>query len=294
MPAPLACRANRAMAWFLRRRRSPDKRPTRLISRRLLVVSASLRLAIAGLSLACALPAFAKDWTEIRIASEGARPPYNFIEGENELKGFEIDLARELCARMKVTCKIVQQDWDGMIPGLVSEHYDAIMAAMEITDDRREQIDFSDPYVRMPSAFAALRRKQIHSASPNALKGRTIGVEERTRQKAWLDENYTKSHIMPYASLEEAMLDLANGRIDTLLADKLALDDFLRNRKEAQCCKLVADVPRDPVHFGEGIGVGLRKEDNELREMFNKAIEDVVSDGTYARIRAKYFDFEIY
>ena len=259
-----------------------------------LAFPAILRLAAVALALSCALPALARDWTELRIATEGARPPYNFIEGESELKGFEIDLANELCARMKVTCKIVQREWDNLIPGLLLDHYDAIMAAMDITDERREQIEFSEPYVRMPSAFAALRRKQIHSTSPNALKGRTIGVEDRSKQKTWLDENYTKSHIMPYASLEEAMLDLANGRIDTLLADKLPLAEFLRTRKEAQCCKFLADVPRDPIVFGEGIGVGLRKEDNDLRELFNKAIEDVVSDGAYARIRAKYFDFEIF
>jgi polar amino acid transport system substrate-binding protein len=195
---------------------------------------------------------------------------------------------------MKVVCTFVQQDWDGMIPGLVSNHYDAIMAAMEITDERRERIDFSAPYVRMPSAFAALRHRQIHGASPKALAGRAIGVEDNSSQKAWLDENYDTSEIKPYASLEEAMLDLASGRIDALLADKLALDEFLRARKEAKCCKFLADVPRDPVYFGEGIGVGLRKEDSELKDLFDKAIDDVVSDGTYAKIRAKYFDFEIY
>ena len=240
------------------------------------------------------LPVLAKDWATIRIASEGARPPYNYIEGDSELRGFDIELARELCTRMKTTCTIVQQDWDGIIPGLVANQYDAIMAAMEITEERRERIEFSVPYVRMPAAFAAARHRKIHGATPKALLGRSIGVEDDTKRKAWLDQNYTGSTIKPYASLEEAMLDLANGRIDALLAGKLALDDFLHNRKEAQCCKWLADVPRDPVFFGEGIGVGLRKEDNELKVLFDKAIEDVVGDGTYARIRAKYFDFEIY
>jgi polar amino acid transport system substrate-binding protein len=239
-------------------------------------------------------PAAAKDWTEVRIASEGARPPYNFIEGENELKGFDIDLGRELCARMKVTCTFVQRDYDRLIPDLEGNHYDAIMAAMQITDARRERIDFSVPYVRMPGAFAAQRHRKIKAATPEALKGHTIGVEEQTAHETWLTDNYTESTIKSYYSLEEAMLELANGRIDALLADKLALDQFLKQRKEAQCCKFLADVPRDPVYFGEGIGVGLRKDDAELKALFDKAIEDVVGDGTYAKIRAKYFDFEIY
>ena len=168
------------------------------------------------------------------------------------------------------------------------------MAAMEITDERRERIEFSQPYVRMPSAFAAARHRKIRSASPAALKGHTIGVEEKTTQQAWLEENYPDSTIKPFYSLEEAMLELANGRIDCLLADKLALDEFLRQRKEAQCRKFVADLPRDPVIFGEGIAVGPRKDGAELKALFDKAIEDVVGDGTYAKIRARYFDFEIY
>ena len=240
------------------------------------------------------LPAQAKDWTTLRIASEGARPPFNYIEGDSALKGFDIDLGAELCARMKVTCTFVREDYERLIPGLEGNHYDAIMAAMEITDERRERIDFSVPYVRMPSAFAAARHRQIKNASPAALKGHVIGVEEKTAQQAWLDENYPDSTIKTFYSLEEAMLELANGRVDCLLADKLALDEFLRLRKEAECCKFLADVPRDPVYFGEGIGVGLRKDDAELKALFDTAIEDVVGDGTYARIRAKYFDFEIY
>jgi polar amino acid transport system substrate-binding protein len=260
---------------------------------------ARLALALAALALVVALPmghspGNAKEWTTLRIASEGARPPFNYIEGDNELRGFEIDLGKELCARMKVACVFVQQDFDHLISGLEGNHYDAIMAAMEITDERRERLEFSEPYVRMPSAFAAARHRQIHGASPTALKGRTIGVEEKTTQQAWLAENYEDSTIKQFYSLEEAMLELANGRIDCLFADKLALDEFLRQRKEAQCCKLLADVPRDPVYFGEGIGVGMRKEDADLKALFDKAIEDTVADGTYAKIRAKYFDFEIY
>ena len=281
------------------RRRQGGRGAQRVLKRPRLAIFTRIALALAFAALAVSVastrtPSHAKDWTTLRIASEGARPPYNFIEGESELKGFEIDLGRELCARMKVTCSFVREDYERLIPGLESNHFDAIMAAMEITDERRERIEFSQPYVRMPSAFAAARHRKIKNASPVALKGRTIGVEEKTSQQAWLEENYPDSTIKPFYSLEEAMLELANGRIDCLFADKLALDEFLRLRKEAECCKFLADVPRDPVSFGEGIGVGLRKDDAELKALFDKAIEDVVGDGTYAKIRAKYFDFEIY
>ena len=252
------------------------------------------RQATLALALGCAAlwPALARDASELRIASEGARPPYNFIDANNELAGFEIDLGREICARLKVTCTFLQQDWDAMIPGLVSDHYDAIMAAMEINDERRAQIDFSKPYVRMPQSFAAARKRKILDES--ALKGRIIGVEQNTPQQAWLEENYKDAQITPFASLEEAMLELANGRIDALLGDKLAIDDFLKNRKEAACCKFLADAPRDPALLGEGIGIGLRKEDGDLKATLDTAIADIVADGTFAKIRSKYFDFEVY
>lgn len=229
----------------------------------------------------------------LRIASEGARPPYNYFEG-SELTGFEIELGRELCARMKRVCIFVAQDWDNLVPGLLGNQYDAIMAALDITEERREKIAFSKPYVRMPSSFLIANKSDITDSSPEGLRGKTIGVENGGAHQTFLEEVYKGSTIKTYASLEEAILDLAEGRIDAAIGDRDAIGDFLKNRKEAQCCRLLADAPRDPAYFGEGIGIGLRKGDAALKEAFDKAIDEVVRDGTFAKVRAKYFDFEIY
>jgi polar amino acid transport system substrate-binding protein len=231
-------------------------------------------------------------WKEIRIASEGARPPYNYLDN-NELAGFEIDLGRDLCARMKVICRFVTQDWDGLIPGLLSHQYDAIMAAMEITDEAREKIAFTQPYIRMPSAFIASRQSKITDISPNGLTGKSVGVEAGGAHQVYLDDLYKHSEIHPYATLEEAILDLAEERLDVVIGDKDALVDFLKTRKEAQCCILVADAPHDPAYFGDGIGIGLRKEDLELKAMFEKALDASMADGSFAKIREKYFDYKI-
>jgi polar amino acid transport system substrate-binding protein len=229
---------------------------------------------------------------EIRIASEGARPPYNYIDN-GELAGFEIDFGRELCARMKVTCTFVAQDWDSLIPGLIDRQYDAIMAAMEISDERREKIAFTKPYVRMPASFLVNNKSTLHDIAPEKLAGKTIGVENGSPEQSFVEDVYKKSEIKRYGSMEEAILDLAEERIDTALGDKDALVDFLKNRREGKCCRLLADAPRDPAYFGEGIGIGLRKQDTALREAFDKAIDAVMADGTFAKIRAKYFDFEV-
>jgi polar amino acid transport system substrate-binding protein len=231
-------------------------------------------------------------WRMVRIASEGARPPYNYLD-HNKLAGFEIDLGRALCARMKVSCSFIAQDWDELIPGLLVHHYDAIMAAMEITDEARKKIIFTKPYIRMPSAFMTLKQHATLDMSPSGLVGKTIGVVLGGPHEAYVGDFYKQSEIRPYATLEEAILDLAEGRLDTVIGDKDLLTDYMKRRKEAQCCVLVADVPHDPAYFGDGIGIGLRPEDNALKAMFEKALDSCIADGTFDKIRAKYFDFKI-
>jgi polar amino acid transport system substrate-binding protein len=230
--------------------------------------------------------------SEIKIASEGARPPYNYLDG-NELAGFEIDLGRELCARMNVKCSFLGQNWEDLLPGLISHQYDAIMAAMEITDEARGKIAFSTPYVAMPSAFMAAKGNAITSVSPPALEHKRIGVVSGGAHETYARDVFRSSEIVLYDNLEEAILDLAEGRTELVFADKDALAHFAKSRREAQCCTLVGDVPHDPAYFGEGIGIGLRREDTRLRQLFDKALAEVRADGTFAKIWAKYFDFEV-
>ena len=239
-----------------------------------------------------AVDASRSGWRTVRIASEGARPPYNYLEN-NKLAGFEIDLGRDLCARMKVSCSFIAQDWDGLIPGLLARHYDAIMAAMEITGEARKKIAFTKPYIRMPSAFMTLKQGAALDMSPAGLVGKAIGVELGGAHQAYLEDVYKRSEIHPYATLEEAILDLGEGRLDAVIGDKDAIAEYMKTRKEAQCCVLSADVPHDPAYFGDGIGIGLRKQDKALKAMFEKALDSCVADGAFAKIRAKYFDFKI-
>ena len=228
----------------------------------------------------------------ITIASEGARPPYNYFDGD-KLAGFEIDLAADLCRRMAVTCSLVAQDWDSMIPNLLAHRSDAIMAAMEITKARRAQIAFSVPYVRMPSAFLVQTTTDLTSATPDALAGRRIGVEQGGTHEAFLAKVYPRSKIKRYGSLGDAILDLEAGRLDAAIGDKDAIVTFLETRRDAACCRILADVPRDPAYFGDGIAVGLRKEDGALKVAFDKALAACVADGAFARISARYFDFPV-
>jgi polar amino acid transport system substrate-binding protein len=257
-----------------------------------------LRLCVLGLVLTFAIaPGHTEDakaplWKEIKIASEGARPPYNYIDN-NELAGFEIDLGRAICERLAIKCTFVAQNWDDLIPGLLNHQYDAIMAAMEITDERREKIDFSVPYVRMPSTFLVARASELKEATPAALAGKSIGVEGGGTHQTYVEDVYKESEIHVYGALEDAILDLADGRIDAVIGDKDAITDFLSARKEGQCCRILADVPRDVTYFGDGIGIGVRHEDPSLKTMFDKALAALMADGTFDKISSKYFSFKI-
>ncbi|MXQ13884.1 transporter substrate-binding domain-containing protein [Microvirga makkahensis] len=229
----------------------------------------------------------------IRIAVEGAYPPFNFIDpNTNELRGFEVDLLKSLCEAMQVRCEIVQHEWDGIIKGLVNHEYDAIMSSLEITERRQKKIAFSDPYYRIPAVFIGSRETAQGEVTPQALAGKRIGTTERSDHETYLRTFYRESEIVLYAKADEANLDLLVGRLDAVFGDELLLSKFLESR-EGECCHVLGDTPADPAYRRELYGVGLRKQDEDLRARFNRAIGQVKADGTYDRIRARYFSFDI-
>lgn len=228
---------------------------------------------------------------EIRVAIEGAYPPFNFIDQNNELQGFEVDLLKSLCEAMKAACVLVQHEWDGIIRGLLKHEYDAIMSSLEITEHRQKKIAFSDPYYRIPAVFIGSKETAPGEVSPQALAGKKIGTTERSDHEAYLKSFYKDSEIVLYAKAEEANLDLLVGRIDAVFGDELLLTKFLGSR-EGSCCHVLGDAPSEPAYKREAYGIGLRKDDESLRARFNGAIAQIKADGTYDRIRAKYFPFD--
>ena len=233
--------------------------------------------------------AHAKDWKTVRVGTEGAYPPFNFFDSDKQLQGFDIDIAKAVCAKMKVECTYVAQDWDGIIPALTAGKYDAIFASMSITDERKKVIDFSRPYYNTPSAFVAPKDSALADGMPATLKGKTIGAQSSTIQANYLEEKYGDADIKLYPSQDEVNLDLVSGRIDALLVDQLVAIDWLKT-DDGACCKLLTkDIP-----IGGGVGAGVRQEDTDLRDMISKAIEEIKADGTYEKINAKYFDFSIW
>ncbi len=252
----------------------------------------TLAAAAAVIALTSGIAA-AKDWTTVRIGTEGEYPPFNYFDTNNELQGFDIDIAKALCEKMEVECVFVAQDWDGIIPALLAGKYDAIIASMSITEERLRTVDFSDKYYSTPPALIAPKDSDTTETTPEAWAGKTIGAQSATTHATYLEDVYKDSTIRLYGAQEEANLDLQSGRIDAIMADSVVLDEWLKDAG-ADCCKLIGMVENDPKYFGEGAGIAVRKDDTELKEMFNEALAAILADGTYQAINDKYFEFSVY
>jgi polar amino acid transport system substrate-binding protein len=229
---------------------------------------------------------------KLRIASEGTNPPFSVINSSGELEGFDIDIARALCAKMQAECEIVAQDWDGIIPALLARKYDAIVASLNVTEDRKKVVAFTKPYYRSPSVFVVRKGTDVKDVSPKALTGKSIGVQSATNHSAFLEDVYSRSIVRLYNTVADAYRDLAAGRVEYVLYDKLAIYDWLKT-PEGACCEIAPTELNDPAYFGSGVAIALRKGDDALVQKFNAAIDGIVADGTYAKINAKYFPFPI-
>ncbi len=255
------------------------------------------KLTLAILSAALVLvsgAAIAKEWKIVRIGVEGAYPPFSSVTTSGQLVGFDIDITKALCKEMQVKCSMVQQDWDGIIPALLARTYDAIVASMSITEERQKKVAFSDKYYNTPAKFARKKGSGIE-ISKEGLKGKTVGVQRATIHDNFISGEFGDSvTIKRYATQDEAYLDAVAGRLDLLLADSVAMADGFIGTEKGMEWEFVGPDYTDTKYFGVGVGIAIRKQDTDLVKMFNKAINGIRTKGTYTKINAKYFAFDVY
>lgn len=259
-------------------------------------------------------PAFvqAKEWTNVTIALEGAYEPWNLSNPDGSLDGFEPELAKDLCARAKLECKLIAQDWDGMMAGLVAGKFDVIMDALSITEERKKEIAFSSPYARTAAGFAVVKSgplanlpgtgttlsldangegKELDAALEplrKALTGKTIGIQTATVYTAFVEKHFKDvATIREYKTSPEHDLDLTAGRIDAAFDDVTYFSAAFAKADNADLAMSGAEF--GGLAWGEGEALGLRKGDTDLKAKFDTAIAAALADGTIAKISQKWF-----
>ena len=250
------------------------------------LAAAAVLAAAAGMA-----PASAEE--KLRIGVEGAYPPFSWKEADGTLKGFDIDIAKALCEKMGRECELVEQDWDGIIPALLAKKYDAIVASMSITEERKKRVDFSQKYYNTPNNFVAAKGADIE-ISPEGLAGKAVGVQRGTVHQCFMEKMYPEADLKLYGTQEEVFLDLAAGRIDAQISDSIQAEEGFLNTDAGKDFEFVGEDQFDLECHGEGAGIAVRKGDDELRQAFNEAIKAIREDGTYKEINDKYFKFDLY
>jgi len=247
----------------------------------------------------------------VKIGTEGAYPPWNAKDESGKLIGFEVELANWLCIYMEADCTIVEQDWDGMIPGLIMRKYDAIMAGMSITDERMQVINFSQGYADEVAQLAVMKGSSLEgidtpsginlslggSSVKSALKtltgalaGKTVCVQTATIHQNFLESGDVGSvTVRTYKTQDEVNLDLAAGRCDAALAAAVAFTDYAE--KSGKPVVLTGPTFSGGA-FGNGVGVGIRKDDTDLLKAFNKAIDQARKSGKISELAIKWFGFD--
>lgn len=219
----------------------------------------------------------------IRFATEASYPPFESIDANNKIVGFDVDLANALCKEIDATCTFTNQAFDSLIPSLKFRRFDAVMAGMDITPEREKQVLFTTPYYDNSALFVGQQGKYT---SIDQLKGKKVGVQNGTTHQKFIMDKHPEVTTVPYDSYQNAKLDLQNGRIDGVFGDTAVVTEWLKDNPKLAA---VGDKVTDKDYFGTGLGIAVRQGNTELQQKFNAALEKVKKDGTYETIYNKWF-----
>ncbi|MCB5358554.1 arginine ABC transporter substrate-binding protein [Vibrio lentus] len=220
---------------------------------------------------------------EIKFAMEATYAPFEYMDENNQIQGFDVDLANALCEEMKATCTFHNQAFDSLIPALKFKRYDAAISAMDITEARLQQVNFSDAYYDNSAAFISIEGKVADQA---ALEGKRIGVQNGSTHQSFLLEQMTGVTAVPYSSYQDAFIDMKNGRIDSVFGDTAVVAEWFKKQDNLT---YVGEQVTNQEYFGNGFGIAVNKSNPELVAQLNTALAAVKANGEYDKIFNKYF-----
>lgn len=252
------------------------------------IISLSLILSLTS-SVYAAIP------LTVRIGTDATYAPFSAKDSKGEVVGFDIDLGNELCKRMQTKCIWIASDFDSLIPSLKAKKIDAIISSLSITEKRQHEILFSNKLYAGDSRLIATKGSPLQP-SVESLKGKHVGVLQGSTQEAFANAEWRPKgiEIVPYSNQDLIYSDLAAGRLDVALQDEITASEGFLKQPVGKDFAFAGPSMKSIKYFGDGTGIGLRKEDTELKAAFDKALAAMRADGTYNELAKKYFDFDVY
>lgn len=236
---------------------------------------------------------------ELAIGTEGAYPPWSMADANGKVTGFDADVGNLICAKLALKCRFVVQAFDGLIPALNAKRFDVIISGMSITDERKKEIGFSVGYAELANVFTVPKSSELMAIKDQAallksLAGKKIGAQTGTTHANYLMKNVPDADIRTYDTLDQMQIDLASGRIDAGFADISAIQDFLAKPEGKDFGIVDVSIKSSSDRtLGEGIGVGIRHDDTELKTKIDKALCELVADGSVGKASQVWFKSDI-
>lgn len=239
------------------------------------------KLLLTAMLATAAFSATAAD--KINFGSSATYPPFESLDANNQIVGFDIDLANALCTQLKADCTFTNHAFDSLIPSLKFRKYDAVISGMDITPERSKQVAFTNPYYANSAVVIA---KKGAFKSLEDLKGKRIGMENGTTHQKYLQDKHPEIKTVSYDSYQNAIIDLKNGRLDGVFGDTAVVNEWIKTNPQLGT---VGEHVTDPQYFGTGLGIAVRPENQALLKKLNDALAAIKADGTYQKISDKWF-----
>lgn len=235
-----------------------------------------------------------QDLDQIRFVTDNDYPPFNYLDEEGELTGFNVDLMRAVCDELSVECSIRTVSWGRLLPSLKEGEADAVIASIRVSEKTLRQADFTDSYFHTPARFAALKDNPLKAITPETLSGKKIGVIGGTAHQAYLGDFFTHSAVVAYDTADEAKSSLREGKIDFLFGDGVSLMFWLNGTSSESCCEFRGGPFTESKYFGEGIGIAVRKGNRKLRDALNYGLFLARSEGRFEELHLRYFPLSFF
>lgn len=237
------------------------------------------------------------DWSwlvVLRVVTETDYPPFNYYDEDGALTGFNVDLARAICAELNVTCEVNPQEWDGLVRAVQTEQADAIMASMAITPRTIEQVDFTEGYYATPAKFVTRAASALNDIRPEAMTGVKVGVVKDTAHERYLRDFFAKADIVTFDTDEALRSALKGGQVEALFGDAITVMFWINGQEAEGCCQFRGRGFLEARYFGEGVGIAVAKGNIRLKEVLNYALTRVRASGRFEELMLRYFPLAIY